>query len=172
MRISWSTTLISALILTVCLIAFIPVGVKFALTWREPYIQGGMLREQNYFTILGFSSLGFVTIGLITLWTGYRKKEPWAWLIMLIIVLCFVFPGNVLPPLLIGLQDGTGVQWSYWFEIKWWGDPLGMRFGLGVLNFVVMLIALCLPIKTFWFGRVKSRALDQCHNNGNDPIIE
>jgi len=171
MKISWSTTLVSALFLTVCLVTFIPVGVKFASTWREPYIEGGMIKEQNYLTLLGFFSLGFVFIGLITLWTGYRRKERWAWLVMLAIIACFVFPGNVLPPLLISAQDGTGFHWSYWFGMRWWGDPLPMRFALGVLNFIVMLIALLLPVRAFWFSPPKSKTMDEYDNNGNSSVI-
>jgi len=54
----------------------------------------------NFKTPLGFAYLGIVAIGLIVLWTRYRKKERWAWFVMLIILLCFPFPSSVLPVLL------------------------------------------------------------------------
>jgi hypothetical protein len=80
---------------------------------------------------------------------------------MLIIVLFFVFPGNVLPLLLINMRNG-GVQWSYWFGIRWWGDPIGM----GVLTFLVMLAALLLPIKAFFWRSANSKAVDDYHKGG------
>ncbi|HXC96335.1 MAG TPA: hypothetical protein VNU92_11590 [Edaphobacter sp.] len=88
MKIRWSITSISALLLSLCLMTFIPVGLKFASTWREPYFEGGSFKEQNHLMPMGFSSLGFV------------------------------FPGNVLPPLLINMQNGGDFQWSYWFGTK------------------------------------------------------
>ena len=108
MKIRWSTTLISALLLSLCLTQFIPLGVEFASTWRKAYSDGGGFKEQVYLAPIGCFSLGFVMIGLVVLWTGYRKKEHWAWVVMLIIVLCFVFPSNVLPLLLINIH-----KWRY-----------------------------------------------------------
>ena len=67
MKISWSTTLISTLLLTVCLVTFIPVGVKFASTWREPYIEGGT--ELFDVTRLLFSRL-----------RGYWLDYPLGWI--------------------------------------------------------------------------------------------
>ena len=164
MKIRWSTTLISALLLSLCLVTFIPGGLKFASTWRELYFEGDGFKEQNYLMPMGCSALGFVMIGLIVLWTGYRKKDRWAWFVQLIIVLCFVFPGNILPPLLISMQNGGGVQWSYWLGMRWWGDPLGMGFALGVLNFLVMLVALLLPIKAFFWRSANSKVVGEYHN--------
>ena len=68
---------------------------------------------------------------------------------MLVITLGFGIPDN-LTPLLINMQNGGGVQWSYWLGMKWWGDPLGRGFGLEVLISLVMLVALLLPIMTFF----------------------
>lgn len=157
MKIRWSTTLISALLLSLCLMTFIPGSLKFASTWRKLYFDAGDFKEQNLLMPLGFCVLGLVMIGLIVLWTGYRKRERWTWFVMLIILLFFVFPLNVLPPLLINMQEGGGVRWSYWFGIRWvWGDPVGMGFALGVITFLVMLVSLLLPIKAFFWRSANS----------------
>ena len=104
--------MISALLLLLCLVTFIPVAVEFVSTWTKLYLKGEGFKEQNYLMPIGCFSPGFVMIGLIVLWTGYRKKERWAWFVMLLIVRCFVFPGNVLPLLLINMLNG-GIDWSF-----------------------------------------------------------
>jgi F0F1-type ATP synthase membrane subunit a len=116
MKIRCNTTLISALLLSLCLAKFIPVGVEFASTWRKAYF------------------------------------------VMLIIVLCFVFPGNVLPLLLINIRNG-GIEWSFWPQALREGEPLA----LGVLNFLVMLVALLLPIKAFFWRSANSNAVKECY---------
>jgi ABC-type uncharacterized transport system YnjBCD permease subunit len=78
----------------------LPGSLRFASTWRELYFEAPGVKEQNLLMRLGFCSLGLEMIGLIVLWTGYRKKERWAWFVMLIILLFFVFPLNVLKLLL------------------------------------------------------------------------
>lgn len=170
MRIRKTTTLISGSVLSICLLTFIPVGLKFASTWKELYFEGNGFKEQNYLVLIGCSSLGFVLIGLVVLWTGYRKQDRWAWLVLLIIILLFVFPGNVLPPLLISAQNGGGVEWSYWLGVKWWRDPLGMKFALGFINFVIMLLALLLPIRAFWGGASNSNRTKMGHDQDNNPV--
>jgi hypothetical protein len=108
----------------------------------------GDFKQQNLLMPLGFYALVIEAIGLIVLWTGYQKKERWAWFVMLIIALGFGVPDNLIP-ILINMQNGGGIQWSYWLGMKWWGDPLGRGFGLEVLISLVMLVALLLPIKAF-----------------------
>jgi hypothetical protein len=166
MKIRWNTTLISTLLLSLCLVTLIPTALQFISTWTKLYFEGDGFKEQDYLMPIGCFSLGFVMIGLIVLWTGYRKKERWAWFVMLILVLCYVFPGNVLPLLLINMQNG-GVQWSYWFGLSWLGDPVGMGFALGILNFLVMLVALLLPIKTFFWGSAFARSSPKIISSDN-----
>jgi ABC-type Fe3+-siderophore transport system permease subunit len=117
----------------------------------------------------GFFSLGFVMIGLIVLWTGYRKRERWAWFVMLIILLYFVFPSSVLPVLL--QIRAENYQWSYLLDLSgafrekgWWhcltivpslSEAVGLEcvavaILIGLLRFLVMLVALLLPVKAFF----------------------
>jgi hypothetical protein len=121
--------------------------------------------------LFGFFILGFVMIGLIVLWTGYRKRERWAWFVMLIILLCLVFPFNVLPVLML-IRAGN-LQWSYllvfggvFWEEGWWHcftitffgcncsvglGCLSVAIRIGLLNFLVMSVALLLPVKAFFW---------------------
>jgi hypothetical protein len=99
---------------------------------------------------LGFYGLGFVLIGLIVLWTGFRKKERWAWFVMLIILLFFVLPGDLVP--VLRAVYPPYFQWSFWFQAMRAGDLLGVVVPMVILGFMVNLVALLLPIKAF-FGR-------------------
>ena len=124
-------------------------------------------REQNLLMPLGFCALGFVTIGLIVLWTGYRKKERWAWFVMLIILLCFIFPSNMLP-LLLNMQT-PDFEWSYWFQGIREGYRLSIWMGVEVLTFLVILVALLLQIKAFFGRSANSNAVEECHKEDKSP---
>jgi len=163
-------TLISALLLSLCLVTLIPGSLKCASTWRELYVQMPGLKMQNYLMPMGLSSLGFVMIGLIVLWTGYRKNERWAWFVMLIILLFFIFPGGLLPLLLQTMLGGFGINLSginYYTEMKWVlkGNDIAIGIMMGLLIFPVMLVALLLPIKAFFWrhtaAQIKTESLHE-----------
>jgi hypothetical protein len=172
MKISCNATLTSAVLLSLCLVTMIPAGLRNASTWRDfKLFAPGLQQIQNYLVFFGFFILGFVMIGLIVLWTGYRKRERWAWFVMLIILLCFVFPFNVLPVLML-IRTGN-LQWSYllgflgvFLDEGSWHCLKSTFFGcncsvgiicvsvamqIGLLKFLVMLIALLLPVKAFFW---------------------
>jgi len=126
----------------------------------------------NFETPLGFASLGIVAIGLIVLWTGYRKKERWAWFVMLIILLCFSFPSSVLPvllqihrfgwPILLDLFGAfRGGEWLHCWIVSLRPNYIGgiacgtVLILSRLLNFLLMLLALLLPIKAFFWGPAK-----------------
>jgi hypothetical protein len=174
MKVRCSSTFVSTLLLSLCLATFIPAALRNALTWRELYLDGPDMKVQNYLMPFGCVYLGIVTIGLITLWTGYRKGERWAWLVMLIILLCFSFPSVVLPVLLqIRAQNW---QWSLLLDLfrapqEGWRQCLAIKpscceyavgiqcvgFGIliGLLQFLVMSLALILPLKAFFWRQAK-----------------
>ena len=57
MKIRCNTTLISALLQSLCLVTFILGALKFASTWRELYLEADGFREQNLLMPLGFCAL-------------------------------------------------------------------------------------------------------------------
>ena len=173
-------TEISALLLSLCLLSFIPAALRNVLTWKELYFEWPGVKIQNYLMALGFVYLGIVMIGMIVLWTGYRKRELWAWFVMLTILLCFSFPSAVLPVLLqIRAQN---YQWSLLLDLMraspaegWWHclamTPACCEYAVGIgcmaahimiglLSFLVMLVALLLPIKAFFWRSANSKSLD------------
>jgi len=166
-----STTSVSALILSLCLVTIIPEALSNASTWKELSIRLPYGAMWNFLAPLGFAYLGIVAIGLIVLWTGYRKKERWAWFVMLIALLFFYFPSSVLPVLLQIRRFG----WPYFLDLLgafraggWWHCWIvslrpnyvgGIACALvailiGLLEFLVMLVALLLPVKAFFWKPV------------------
>lgn len=148
MKTRYNMTVISTLLMSLCLLTFIPGSLRFASTWRDPYFETPCLREQNLLMPLGFYSLALMMIGLIILWTGYRKKERWAWFVMLIILFFYVFPLSVLQPLLVVLPQPW--SWSGWFQALREGFEPAVWTAEGFVTFLVMLVALLLPIKEFF----------------------
>ncbi len=170
MKFRCSTTSISALLLSLCLAMMIPAGLRNVSTWRDLYFERPGVKIQNFLMPLGFVYLGIVTIGLIVLWTGYRKRERWAWFVMLIILLCFSFPSSVLPVLLqIRAQN---YRWSLLLDLlgsfrdkECWhcltivpsrSESVGIGcvtivILIGLLKFLMMSVALLLPVKAFFW---------------------
>jgi hypothetical protein len=149
MKVRSNMTFISAVLMSLCLLTFIPASLRYASTFRELYFDWPCIKEENFLMPLGFYSLGFVMIGLIVLWTGYRKKERWALFVMLIILFCYVFPLNILRPLMEA--RGPSWDWSGWLQGIHEGYRPGIWMAVGFITFLVMLFALLLPIKEFFW---------------------
>jgi biopolymer transport protein ExbD len=173
MKVRCSTTSISALLFSLCLILSVPAALSSASTWNELTIKLPYGAMWNFLAPLGFADLGIVAIGLIVLWTGFRKRERWAWFVMLIALL-FYFPYYVLPvvlqvrhfgwPYLLYLLGAFRGGWWYWVEGWWycWIESLHPDSAVGIadypavvlirpLEFLVMLVALLLPVKGFFW---------------------
>lgn len=149
MKSEWNVTTASTIAISVCLLSFVPGSLRFASTWTTSYFQDGSVRQQNLLMPLGFCSLAIEVIGLTVLWTAYRRKERWSWFVMLTILLLFVFPLNMIKFLLD--IEAPSFQWSMWFQGMKEGYGPSIWTGIGVLTFVVMAIALLLPIRQFLF---------------------
>jgi cell division protein FtsW (lipid II flippase) len=153
MKVRFDPALTSTLLISLCLLTFIPGSLNLASTWRQRYFNAGDLKEQNLLMPLGFYALGFVMIGLTVLWTGYRKKERWAWFVMLGILLFFVFPANVFPLFLQVVQEPEAFKGVNFFQSIREGYRPAIWLAVGVLTSLVMSVALILPVKAFFWGR-------------------
>jgi len=88
MKVRFTGTLVSALLLSLCLAALIPAALRNVLTWKQLHLEmGPSVRVDNFLIPFGFLHLGIAMVGLIVLWTGYIKRKRWAWFVMLIILL-------------------------------------------------------------------------------------
>jgi biopolymer transport protein ExbD len=167
MKFRFSTVSISVWLLSLCLVTSIPAALSNASTWNELTIKlpyGGMW---NFLAPLGFAYLGIVAIGLIVLWTAYRRRERWAWFVMLIALLFFYFPSYVLPvllhirrfgwPFLLDMLGGFragGYCWIVSLRPNYLGgiECAFVPILSGLLNFFAMLVVLLLPVKTFFWN--------------------
>jgi energy-coupling factor transporter transmembrane protein EcfT len=102
---------------------------------------------------MGFASLAIIVIGLIVTWTGYIKGVRWTWFVMFLIAWGWVFPVLVL----------AEFHWRNMMPIADW-PPLALKgrgtqlgFAESVLTFLLMVLALVLPAKTFILGRGVAR---------------
>lgn len=157
MKIRWNPTSISTALLSLCLATFIPGGLRLASTWRNLYFE----RQQNLAAPIGFCSLGFAIIGLIILWTGYRKRERWAWFALFILLLFHTFPLTVMP-LFLYARD-PGFAWAQFFNGMREGFMPAVWLAEGVVTFLVMLVALLMPVKTFSLRHANQRS---CKSKG------
>lgn len=178
MKARCNITLISALLLSLCLATMVPANLGYAMTWKERYFVFGHELVQNYLMPRGFANLGIVMIGWIVLWTGYRKNERWAWFVMLILLLFCFFPSSALPTFLHIRADAIAAnQWSSlpldffapFREEGWWHclavppwstQTVGMKcisvaIQIDILKFLAMTVALLLPVKAFFWRAAK-----------------
>jgi biopolymer transport protein ExbD len=168
MNVRCSTTSISALVLSLGLVTSIPAALSNASTWNNLTVNLPYGAMWNFLAPLGFAYLGIVTIGLIVLWTGYRKRERWAWFVMLIALLFFFLPSYLLPVLLQIRHFGwpyllyllrafwAGGWWHCWIASLHPGSAVGLEYWptailIRPFEFLVMLIALLLPIRAFFW---------------------
>jgi hypothetical protein len=149
MKIRCNMTVVSTVVLSLCLMLPIPGNFRLASTWREHYLVIGNQRPQNFMAPLGLCALGIQIIGMIVLWTGYRRRERLAWFVMFVILWCFSFPTYVLGTIL-DLQT-VSFQLSPWINGIRDGYEPSIWAAEEALVFLVMLVALVLPIKTFFW---------------------
>ena len=175
MRVRYKSILISEVLWALCLVTIVPAAVSEASTWRELNLDWGNVQVQNYWMPFGFAYLGIVTIGLIVLWTGYRKRERWAWFVMLLIFLCFDFPATWLP-FFLRIHAGN-MGWGDLLELfrtfgrtRWWSclatmpspnesvglDCFAVSTAAELVRSLVMVVALLLPVKAFFWRPAES----------------
>jgi len=165
MKFRCNVTVVSAVSLSLCLLLPLPGNLRLASTWREHYLIVGNYRPQNFMAPLGFCELGIQIIGLIVLWTGYRRRERLAWFVMFVILWCFFFPLYVLG-IILDLQT-VSFQFSTWIDGIRDGYGPSIWAAEGVLVFLVMLVALILPVKAFFWRSASTKSLDPPNASDN-----
>ena len=144
MRVRRDLVFISSVLFSLSLVALIPHNLRYASTWHQRFFPADHM--ENRFAPIGFASLAIVLIGLIVIWTGYAKRVRWTWFAMFVVVWGFAFPVYMLP-VLLDVHVGA-VDWSVlWEAIKAPGPARAVV--KGPLDFLLMLVALLLPMKAF-----------------------
>jgi hypothetical protein len=94
----------------------------------------------------GLADLAVILAVLIVIWKGYVKQLRWTWFVMFIIVWGWYFPPLVLPSLRY-LRGFNLITWlsSLAHLSSWSYNP-----PVWVLIFLLMLVALILPVRSFF----------------------
>jgi small-conductance mechanosensitive channel len=150
MKIRLDAVLISSVLFTISLLALVPHNLKYASTWRQAYTEEtDRLFAQNFFMPMGFAALAIVLVGLIVIWMGYIKRTRWTWFVMFVIVWVYVFPVFALPTFLLA-HAMESFSWSGWVWEAVKSPGADREFAKGPAEFLVMLIALFLPVRSFF----------------------
>jgi len=118
--------------------------------YPEPGIAWDQVVIPNYSAPLGIASLAIIAIGLVVTWAGYVKGARWTWFVVFVIVWVWAFPVCLLPWV---YPWNSGYSVSETLRAALHGDWDVRYFLKVVLAFVLMVLALVLPAKTFILGR-------------------
>jgi hypothetical protein len=168
MKIRHDVVAVSGILFTVAFLMLTPAMMNCARVTHQSrfqdiafYPEPGIAPDQvvipNHYAPLGITSLAMIAIGLLVTWAGYIKGVRWTWWVMFVIVWVWAFPVLVLP-LFRPWQGVAPIPQSFASAIS---ETLhaGPYSGLAraflevVLAFLLMVVALVLPLKTFILGR-------------------
>ena len=143
MRIRASSVLTSSVLFTIGLVSCVPSYLEAAGATSTPLLQE-----------LGFASLATIFVGLLVTWTGFIRRDRWAWFVMAIIVWVWAFPTFVLPYLVHNIP----IPLTEWVLDAWRQSGPHRSSTIGVLMFAVLATALILPVKSFfWTNESRKR---------------
>ena len=149
MRIRRDVVFVSSLLFTIALGCLIPSEFANALAGHRNRASLGPAFAEiaELLSSLGVASLAIILIGLIVTWTGYVKRVRWTWFVIFVIVFVWAFPLMILPL----LQHSIALTASEWFmgAVKEPGPARAVAEE--ILIFALMVIALFLPVKSFFF---------------------
>lgn len=152
-KIRADSVFVSSVLFTIALLCLIPAALWNASAGRDKALvaqmDAGFRAEAQTSHYLGVACLAIILIGLIVIWTGYVKRSRSAWLVMFVVAWIWAFPLFVWP-LFKGTIVLTFSEWLY-SAIYQAGSP--RIWAESVLIFLLMAIALLLPIKSFFLVR-------------------
>jgi hypothetical protein len=153
MRIRHDLVFISSVLFTIALACFIPFAWWNVLSGYHN-TQGLDVWERTallLYSEVGELTLALVFIGFIVTWTGYLNKLRWTWFVMFILVSGLTFQTDMLP---FVLHPKLLLDAPELFVDAWKGEPIAARgFLEGFLIFSLMVIALFLPVRSFFSRR-------------------
>jgi len=150
MRTLVGPVFISSLLFTIALVCLIPnfwasVITKHDRIWLARLDDGDQLAALTR-SDLSVVCLAVILIGLIVIWTGYLKRVRWTWAVMCVVVWVWAFPLLVMP-LLGHPRSLSAPEWIY--TAIYYPGP-ARAYAEVVLLFLLMVIALLLPVKAFF----------------------
>jgi hypothetical protein len=153
MRIRIDSVFISSLLFTIALLNLIPAGRGYFSAGTDEVsmaeLDVGFQLASRTAHLLGIACLTIILIGLIVVWTGYIKRSRSAWLVMSVVTWAWAFPLFAWPNLR-GPKVFTLPEWIF-NAIYERGYPRSKA--QLVVTFSLMVIALLLPMKSFFLVR-------------------
>jgi len=145
--------LASSVLFTIALFWLVPICLRAALAGRDKAaleaLDVGYRTAAQTMGDLGVASMAIIFIGLIITWTGYVKSARPAWFVMFIVVWVWAFPLLVLP----FLPDIIRIPFAELVSRALREPGTSRSSAHAVLIFTLMVIALILPIKSFFGSR-------------------
>jgi hypothetical protein len=119
-----------------------------------PTIPGDKVVIPNHSAPLAITSLAVIAIGLVVTWAGYFKGARWTWFVMFTIVWVWALPVSVLPNFRPwgGLALTSPSAFASMIRDSVQAAPLSFiarAILKDALAFLLMALALVLPLKTF-----------------------
>jgi hypothetical protein len=150
LKIRHDTLAVSSVLFTLGLLIHVPATLGYVWTFPQTSLDiAGHMGMFNYYAQIGFASLAIIVIGLIVTWAGYIKGARWTWFVMFLITWVWAFPVLFL----------AEFHWRNMLPIAQW-PPLDLsvggpkrEFAESVLTWLLMVLALMLPLKTFIRGK-------------------
>jgi|SRR5450755_2047204 hypothetical protein len=157
MRIRTDSVFISSVLFTIALLNLVPEGLlyfssgtdKVALARFDAGVRAQLQAQLQTWHYYGVASLAITLIALIVVWTWYIKRARSAWLVMFVVTWAWAFPLFAWP-YLRGPKVFTLPEWIF-NAIYERGYPRSEA--QLVVTFSLMVIALLLPIKSFFLVR-------------------
>lgn len=151
MKVRRDVVFISSVLFTIALLCLVPMCWVAASSGRDKMateaLDAGYRAAAQTMGELGVASMAVIFIGLIVTWTGYVKSVRSAWFVMFIVVWFWAFPLILLP----FLPDIVGIPLSELVSRALRESGTSRTSVRSVLIFTPMLIALILPLKSFFF---------------------
>jgi hypothetical protein len=159
MRVRAVSALVSSVLFTLALLSLTPAALWYFSSGTDKEaiarLDAGYQAEAYTAHYLGVACLAIILIALIVVWTGYVRCPRSAWLVMFAVTWAWAFPTIALPQLKRG---GFTLPELIYDAIH---GPMPPRSAAQMaVIFALMVIALLLPIRSFFFGRETS-ALSQ-----------
>lgn len=178
MKIRRDAVTLFSIIFTVALLMATPYMINWARVTHQArfqdissYPEAGIAPNQvvipNYYAPVGIASLAIIAIGLVVTWAGYIKRVRWTWFVMFVIVWLWAFPVWVLPLVWPGMTLSSVTQWLRAAFVGSEPDRhMARTSAVVILMFLVMVIALIIPAKTFIQGRAVGPVKSGGRNSG------
>jgi hypothetical protein len=152
LRIRRDVVFISSVLFTIALVWFIRPAWWNVLAGYgdmrglDPWKREALRSVSN----VGKLMLTLIIIGLIVAWTGYLNKVRWTWFVMFVVVSGLTFQTDILP---LFMHPKVFLDLPGLFVDAWKGEHLARIVLEEILIFLLMVIALLLPAKSFFSRR-------------------